>query len=372
MEKHLSLCIPTGMANVEAFQAFLKERQSGLIQNSREWVKARQNTIGASEIAALTGSSPFDTPSSLLHKKLHQPDMSKNIACAWGKLFEPFARAYLEWGHHTQVFGYDISLNLAKDHPLYGKVTCSPDGFFKALDGSIVLLEFKCPFKRKVAVFKTPAQYRDQIQTGLALSGESVTKGLFVDACFRMCGLNQLGINLLHNASPQGGVVHKTKTPFPRAWGICILESRQKITPNQAALLNLGTTTSQAMFARVMLGISSGVIQASYYRVRVVFDQRAKAEELKVLKAAKEYFRNAQWRRFGAWEPVAFFAWKLLDITEIVEPKNPTYLQSIEAAVTSFHRHLELEKARQAGDFEIVPNNLVDDIDILEAFLQGR
>ena len=44
----------------------------------------------------------------------------------------------------------------------------------------------------------------------------------------------------------------------------------------------------------------------------------------------------------------------------------------IKAAVTSFHWHLELEKARQSGDFEIVPNNLVNDMDILEAFLQGR
>ena len=151
------------MANVEAFKAFLKERQTGLQQRSEAWVKARQHTIGASEISALTGSSPFDTPTSLIHKKLHPPDMSKNVACAWGKLFEPFARAHLEWEHNTHVFGHTISLNLAKDHPLYGKVTCSPDGYFQALDGSILLLEFKCPFKRKIAVHKTPAQYRDQI-----------------------------------------------------------------------------------------------------------------------------------------------------------------------------------------------------------------
>ena len=103
----------------------------------------------------------------------------------------------------------------------------------------------------------------------------------------------------------------------------------------------------------------------------MVFDPRAKAEELKVLKAAKDQFRYDPWR-FGGWHPVAFFAWKLLDITEIVEPKNPTYLQSIEAAITSFHRHLEMEKARQAGHFQIVPNDLVNDMDILEAFLQGQ
>ena len=359
------------MANVEAFKAFLKERQTGLQQRSAAWVKARQHSVGASEISALTGASPFETPTSLVHKKLHPPDMSKNVACAWGKLFEPFARAYLEWEHHIQVFGNTISLNLAKDHPLYGKVTCSPDGYFQALDGSIVLLEFKCPFKRKIAVHKTPAQYRDQIQTGLALSGKSVTKGLFVDACFRMCTLNQLGMNLEHNSLPHCGVIHITKIPFPRAWGICILESKQKLTANQPALFNLGTATSQAKFESVMLTISSGAIRTCYNRVRVVLDPRTKAEELKVLRDAKDQFRHDPWR-FGGWHPVAFFAWKLLDITEIVEPKNPAYLQSIEAAVTSFHRHLEMEKARQAGDFEIVPNNLVNDIDILEAFLQGR
>ena len=136
--------------------------------------------------------------------------------------------------------------------------------------------------------------------------------------------------------------------------------------------VNLGTTTSQAMFARVMCGISSGDIRVYYNRVRVVFDPRAKAEELAVLKDAKDQFRYDPWQRFGGSHPVAFFAWKLLDITEIVEPKNPTYLQSLEAAINTFHCNLELEKARQAGDLEIVPNNLENDMDILEAFLQGR
>ena len=192
-----------------------------------------------------------------------------------------------------------------------------------------------------------------------------------MDACFRMCSLSQIGMNLEHNATPHYGVIHKTKTPFPRAWGICILESQQKLTPNQAALLNLGTTTSQALFAKTLLGISSGAIQLYYHRIRVVCDSRTKAEELKVLKAAKDHFRYDPWR-FGGWHPVAFFAWKLLDITEIVEPKNPLYLQSIEAAINTFHCNLVREKARQAGPVQIFPNNLVNDMDMLEAFLQGQ
>ena len=149
-------------ACVTAFQAFLKENQTGLIQRTPAWVKARKHTIGASEMAVLTRASPFDTPASLVRKKLHPIDLSQNVACAWGRLFESFAREYIEWKHNTKVFGHSISLNLAKSHPLYGKVTCSPDGYFQALDESLILLEIKCPFKRKIAVNKIPAVYRDQ------------------------------------------------------------------------------------------------------------------------------------------------------------------------------------------------------------------
>ena len=299
----------TMSTNVKAFKAFLQQRQTGLVQRSKAWVKARRHTIGASEIAALTGSSPWDTPASLIRKKLHPQDLSNNVACAWGKLFESFARGYIEWKHNTQVFGNTISLNLAEGHPLYGKVTCSPDGYFQALDGSIVLVELKCPFKRKIVVNKIPALYRDQVQTGLALSGELVTKGLFVDCCFRMCSLSQLGMNLAHNTGPHYGAIHKTETPFPQAWGICILESQRKLTPNQAALLNLGTTTSPAVFTKTMLAISSGELKVRYNRVRVICDARTKAEELCVLKDAKDQFRRVSWQGKGSY-PVAFFAWK--------------------------------------------------------------
>ena len=269
------------------------------------------------------------------------------------------------------MFGNTISLNLAENHPLYGKVTCSPDGYFQALDGSIVLLEFKCPFKRKIAVNKISALYRDQVQTGLALSGELVTKGLFVDCCFRMCSLSQLGLNLAHNSTPHYGAVYKTKTPFPRAWGICIPESKRPLFPKQATLFNLGTTTSPEKFEKVMLAISSGKLQVRYNRVRVICDARTKAEELFVLKRAKSLCRQASWRGVS-YHPVAFFAWKLLDITEIEELKDPNYLKSLESSINSFHRNLKLEKAREAGELETTKNTLENDINILEAFLQGR
>ena len=223
-------------ARVTAFKAFLKENQTGLIQRTPAWIKARKHTIGASEMAVLTRASPFDTPASLVRKKLHPIDLSQNVACAWGRLFELFAREYIEWKHDTKVFGHTISLNLAKNHPLYGKVTCSPDGYFQALDKSLILLEIKCPFKRKIAVNKIPAVYRDQVQTGLALSGEFVTKGLFVDCCFRMCSLTQLGINLNHKLNPSSHLP-QNQDPIPTGLGnLYSGEQAQVLTQSNVSL----------------------------------------------------------------------------------------------------------------------------------------
>ena len=178
-------------------------------------------------------------------------------------------------------------------------------------------------------------------------------------------------MHLAHNTGPHYGAIHKTKTPFPQAWGICILESKKKLTPNQAALLNLGTTTSPAVFTKTMLAISSGALKVRYNRVRVISDARTQAEERFVLKEAKAQFRRAFWQGKVPY-PVAFFAWKLLDITELEESKDPLYLKSLEPAITAFHRNLELEKARQAGKLETIPNTLDYDTAALEAFLQGQ
>ena len=164
-------------ANVQSFLKLLKVRSTGLKQKSAAWVAARQDTIGASEIAALTGNSPFETRRSLLQKKICPVSTHDKTACAWGFLFELIARKYFEKKHGVIVFGHSVSLDLARDHPLYKKVTYSPHGYFLNKANSIVLLEFKCPFKmRKIAMYRIPHHYRHQIQTGLAFSGGNVNK----------------------------------------------------------------------------------------------------------------------------------------------------------------------------------------------------
>ena len=79
------------MADVPEFMNVLKSRSTGLKQKSADWVCARKYTIGASEVSALTGKSPFETLRTLLKKKVQPPSMHNNIACTWGGIFEPTA-----------------------------------------------------------------------------------------------------------------------------------------------------------------------------------------------------------------------------------------------------------------------------------------
>ena len=69
------------------------------------------------------------------------------------------------------------------------------------------------------------------------------------------------------------------------------------------------------------------------------------------------------------YKPVAFFAWKLLDITEIWATKQPNFLESIQESVNSFHKNLS--EQRWQSEAPIVKNT-GDDSAFLESFLQQQ
>ena len=259
------------MTNVQEFMSFLKSRSTGLKQKSADWVCARKYTIGAFEVSALTGKSPFETPRTLLKKKVQQPAMHNNVACTWGSLFEPIARKYFEKKHSVSVFEHTLSLNLAENDPLFGKITCSPDGYFLNSDNEPVLLKFKCPFKREIAKNCIPSYYRDQIQTGLALSGESVNKGLFVDNQFRICSLQEIEPSSSHNSAINGGKVYRAKDGSALAWGICYLYSKQKLGPKQKNIIDLGSAKYSKLFGKIMALVAEKEIFCVYGDVRTTF-----------------------------------------------------------------------------------------------------
>lgn len=79
--------------------------------SQEEWLKARENGIGASEVAAVIGLSPWDTPFSLWLLKTGQiPPVEETQAMKMGKLLEPVIAQLWE-----EATGWRIVKASAKD-----------------------------------------------------------------------------------------------------------------------------------------------------------------------------------------------------------------------------------------------------------------
>ncbi len=126
-------------------------------QKTKEWYDARNNLITASDFAQALGQGKFGSQKQLIEKKVcvdaeYKP--LKNIFFEWGNLFEPVACDVYSAMKNTIV--HDFGLLRHPRHLFFG---ASPDGITK--DG--VMLEIKCPFKRKITG-EIPLQYYYQIQ----------------------------------------------------------------------------------------------------------------------------------------------------------------------------------------------------------------
>ena len=182
------------------------------------------------------------------------------------------------------------------------------------LDNELVLIEFKCPFKREIAKNRIPSHYSDQIQTGLALSGESVNKGLSVDNYFRICSLKQIEPSPAHNPILNGGKVFQSKGGSTLAWGICYLYSKQKLSLKQKNIIDLGSAKSSKLFEKIMASEAEKEIFCVYGDVRTTFTKDDKDMEFSNLYEMRKLFTD---KGIATHFPVAVFAWKLLNITEI-------------------------------------------------------
>ena len=263
--------------------------------------------------------------------------MHNNIACTWGSIFEPTARKYFEKKHSVSVFGHSLSLNPPENDPLFGKITCSPDGYFLHPNNKLVLLEFQCPFKREIYKNCIPSYYRDQIQTGLALSGESVNMGLFVDRQFRICSFQQIGPSSSDNPTINEGKVCRAKNGSTLAWGICYLYSKQKLSPKQNNIIDLGAAKYSKLFGKIMSSVAEKEIFCVYGVIRTTFTKEDEDMEFSKLCEMRRLFAD---KGKATHFPVAVFAWTLLNTTEIWEPKLPNFLESIRKQVECFHKNL--------------------------------
>ena len=242
------------------------------------------------------------------------------------------------------------------------------------LDNELVLIEFKCPFKREIAKNRIPSHYSDQIQTGLALSGESVNKGLSVDNYFRICSLKQIEPSPAHNPILNGGKVFQSKGGSTLAWGICYLYSKQKLSLKQKNIIDLGSAKSSKLFEKIMASVAEKEIFCVYGDVRTTFTKDDKDMEFSNLYEMRKLFTD---KGIATHFPVAVFAWKLLNITEIWGQKQPNFLENIQKPVECFHKNLGKLK-KTLNDFvnkeeerakPTIIENKGDDAEFLEPFL---
>ena len=190
-------------------------------------------------------------------------------------------------------------------------------------NNKLVLLEFQCPFKREISKNCIPSYYRDQIQTGLALSGESVNMGLFVDSQFRICSFQQIEPSSSHNPTINGGKVCRAKNGSTLAWGICYLYSKQKLSPKQNNIIDLGAAKYSKLFGKIMSSVAEKEIFCVYGVIRTTFTKEDEDMEFSKLCEMRRLFAD---KGKATHFPVAVFAWKLLNTTEIWEPKLPNFL----------------------------------------------
>ena len=123
----------TAMASDSAaiqFQQSLNARETGHVQGASAWVNARHKSVGALEVAALTGKSPFESPSSLLAKKIDNRSNFVGTACTWGSLFDPLAREFFEKKYSATIFGYKSSLTCRRTTPCTASLPSAPTGSF--------------------------------------------------------------------------------------------------------------------------------------------------------------------------------------------------------------------------------------------------
>lgn len=140
----------------------------GVAQRTPEWYAARQTMVTASDVAQALGCAKFGNQRTFFQKKCGLPEEQTAFDATlpplrWGVIFEPVAQTLysdLNGGVRVHEFGL-------LRHPTLPFVGASPDGITE----QGVMLEIKCPWRRKIVEGEVPMQYYYQIQAQLAVCG---------------------------------------------------------------------------------------------------------------------------------------------------------------------------------------------------------
>ena len=319
----------------QVLEAFARAHGQGPRQRSAEWHRRRRSAVGGSELAAVIGWSCYSKPRDIARRKAGFDSFRGNTACRWGTLLEPVTERVVELDCRTRLWGTSIHIDGAlHGYPGYAN---SPDGYcmmpLVRREGELrvaeaedcgragrlpVLLELKAPFTRTPRG-EVPRHYLPQVWSGLELSPPALL-GVFVDALYRFCGLEDLGPSPAYNQEfhwLRGGC-----HVGAYAWGLICLRAPDGAVSfaNKAGLpADLGGA-APADIERALEMVERGEL-APYY------------DEPQGLAASGPSESDPP----GS-EIVCYLGWKLFRLDYVPVPRRPGFLRQHHAAVLTVLR----------------------------------
>jgi putative phage-type endonuclease len=131
-------------------------------QRTPEWFEQRNNAITASDIPTVLGENSYKKPWNLLLDKCNKnpKPFVGNEATRWGTHYEDIAIEKYSEIKNKKVLSFGLLIH--KDYSWLGG---SPDGI--TTDG--ILLEVKCPLRRKIVHGEVPHHYLSQVLLNLEI-----------------------------------------------------------------------------------------------------------------------------------------------------------------------------------------------------------
>jgi putative phage-type endonuclease len=146
------------------------------VQRSDEWFQQRENMLTSSDAATVLDINPYQKSHEVLFKKCgYDPKpFIGNVATLHGQRYEDYAidkycRVTGSKNYNFGLIGYDQVVRDNYDET-YSFLGGSPDGIVLTQDNDVILLEVKCPYRRKIILNKCPAQYYPQVQLNLFIA----------------------------------------------------------------------------------------------------------------------------------------------------------------------------------------------------------
>lgn len=339
----------------DLIDAFVNVFNNDIKQRDKDWFKLMGTTIGGSEIAAIMGLNPHSSFYKIVESKIDickgvkTFNVFESVACTWGLIFEDIISRIVEIDIGNKVKGGNICIQKYEGH------RNSPDGYVVAhfyykndsyhlwttdMDKDIIILslimlvEFKCPITRKTTS-NIPKYYKPQLLSGLSVS-PLAHKGLFIDATFKKCSLDQLGYNPYYDT-----IFHKNSelTKNPIVWGtINICFHKANITDGikniykeyfkldfddtDDNIIDLGDV-SYDIFNTVLFLLNDHQL-TSYISNIQFFDGRG-SDLIEFDENIDDYIT------------FAIFPWKLFDLTYIPIDREPNFLEDIYPIIKKVH-----------------------------------